>query len=38
MPLLGESFVSPTVDGKKPQIRVVLEPDGRVQTFLEYAD
>jgi hypothetical protein len=38
MPLLGEAFVSPTVDGKKPQIRVVLEPDGRVQTFLEYAD
>jgi hypothetical protein len=38
MPLLGESFVSPTVDGKKPQIRVVLEPDGNVQTFLEYAD
>jgi Domain of unknown function (DUF4335) len=38
MPLLGESFVSPTTDGKKPQIRVVLEPDGKVQTFLEYAD
>jgi Domain of unknown function (DUF4335) len=38
MPLLGEAFVSPTVDGQKPQIRVVLEPDGKVQTFLEYAD
>jgi hypothetical protein len=38
MPLLGEVFVSPTVDGREPQIRVVLEPDGRVQTFLEYAE
>jgi len=38
MPLLGEPFVSPTTDGKNPQIRVVLEPDGKVQTFLEYAN
>jgi Domain of unknown function (DUF4335) len=38
MPLLGEPFVSPTIDGKKPQIRVVLEPDGNVKTFLEYAE
>lgn len=38
MPLLGEPFVSPTTDDRKPQIRVVLEPDGRVQTFLEYAN
>lgn len=38
MPLLGEPFVSPTTDDKKPQIRVVLEPDGKVQTFLEYAN
>ncbi|MBW4514932.1 MAG: DUF4335 domain-containing protein [Timaviella obliquedivisa GSE-PSE-MK23-08B] len=38
MPLLGEPFVSPTTGDQQPQIRVVLEPDGRVQTFLEYAD
>jgi len=38
MPLLGEPFVSPTTDDRKPQIRVVLEPDGKVQTFLEYAN
>ena len=38
MPLLGEPFVSPTTGDKQPQIRVVLEPDGKVQTFLEYAN
>ncbi len=34
MPLIGEPFVSPT-DGKQPRIRLVLKPDGKVQTFLE---
>lgn len=38
MPLMGEPFVSPTQDGSTPQIRLVLKPDGKVQTFLEYAD
>jgi hypothetical protein len=38
MPLLGEPFVSPATNGRNPQVRVVLEPDGKVQTFLEYAD
>ncbi|NJR41062.1 MAG: DUF4335 domain-containing protein, partial [Leptolyngbyaceae cyanobacterium CSU_1_4] len=33
MPLLGEPFVSPTANDRQPQIRVVLEPDGKVQTF-----
>ncbi len=35
MPLLGDPFVSPIKDGKTAKIRLVLEPDGRVQTFLE---
>ncbi|MBF2002077.1 MAG: DUF4335 domain-containing protein [Synechococcales cyanobacterium M58_A2018_015] len=38
MPLMGEAFVSPTTDGSTPQIRLVLKPDGSVQTFLEYAN
>ncbi len=35
MPLMGESFVSPTSNGQPALIRVVLAPNGRVQTFLE---
>lgn len=35
MPLIGEPFVSPIRDGKVARIRVVLTPDGKVQTFLE---
>jgi hypothetical protein len=35
MPLMGESFVSPTTNGQPALIRVVLAPNGRVQTFLE---
>jgi hypothetical protein len=38
MPLINEPFVSPTINGRSPQIRVVLQPDGGVKTFLEYAD
>lgn len=38
MPLMGESFVDPIQDGSTPQIRLVLKPDGKVQTFLEYAN
>lgn len=38
MPLRGEPFVSPISGGKTPQIRLVLAPDGAVQTFLEYAN
>ncbi|MFM7426478.1 MAG: DUF4335 domain-containing protein [Elainella sp.] len=38
MPLMGEPFVSPTSDGSTPQIRLVLKPDGKVQSFLEYAN
>jgi hypothetical protein len=35
MPLVGEPFVSPIANGRTPKIRVVLAPDGKVQTFLE---
>jgi hypothetical protein len=35
MPLPGEPFVSPVENGSNPQIRIVLDPNGRVQTFLE---
>jgi len=35
MPLVGEPFVSAVTYGKNPKIRVVLRPNGRVQTFLE---
>jgi len=35
MPLVGEPFVSAVSYGKNPKIRVVLRPNGRVQTFLE---
>ncbi len=38
MPLVGEPFVSADADGKTPRIRVVLRPNGRVQTFLEGAN
>jgi hypothetical protein len=38
MPLAGEPFVSAVPNGKKPKIRVVLRPNGRVQTFLEESD
>lgn len=37
MPLMGEAFVSPSDNSGNPQIRLVLRPDGNVQTFLEYA-
>lgn len=35
MPLMGDSFVSPISEPGKPTIRLVLTPDGQVQTFLE---
>ncbi|MGQ9869444.1 DUF4335 domain-containing protein [Leptodesmis sp.] len=35
MPLIGDPFVSPIKDGRNAKIRLVLEPDGQVQTFLE---
>lgn len=35
IPLLGEAFVSPLEQGQSAQIRLVLRPDGQVQTFLE---
>lgn len=35
MPLIGEPFVSPNPQGDTPRIRVVLSPDGNVQTFVE---
>lgn len=35
MPLIGEPFVSAVAEGKNPRIRVVLRPNGKVQTFLE---
>jgi len=35
MPLISEPFVSPNKSGQTPRIRVVLSPDGKVQTFLE---
>lgn len=38
MPLMGEPFVSATSDGSTPQIRLVLKPNGTVQSFLEYAN
>ena len=35
MPLIGEQFVSGLSNGQTPRLRVVLAPDGKVQTFLE---
>ncbi|OCR01395.1 hypothetical protein BCD67_23365 [Oscillatoriales cyanobacterium USR001] len=35
MPLVGEPFVSAVENGKTPRIRLVLRPNGKVQTFLE---
>ncbi|MDY7020358.1 MAG: DUF4335 domain-containing protein [Cyanobacteriota bacterium] len=35
LPKLGEPFVSATADGRRPSIRIVLEPSGRVKAFLE---
>jgi hypothetical protein len=35
MPLIGEPFVSPILSGQRALIRLVLYPDGRVQTLLE---
>lgn len=35
VPLNGKPFVSPLPDGETLRIRVVLEPEGRVQTFRE---
>lgn len=38
MPLIGERFVSPNANGQNPRIRVLFNPDGKVQTFLEVRD
>ncbi|NEO89411.1 MAG: DUF4335 domain-containing protein [Moorea sp. SIO3G5] len=35
IPLIGESFVSPLEGEGMPKIRVLLHPDGKVQTLLE---
>lgn len=35
MPLMGEPFVSPVEGDRTPVLRVVLSPNGEVQTFLE---
>lgn len=35
IPLMGEPFVSPVEGDRSPVLRVVLSPDGGVQTFLE---
>lgn len=35
IPLMGEPFVSPVEGDRTPVLRVVLSPDGGVQTFLE---
>jgi len=35
IPLVGEPFVSPVEGDRNPTIRVVLNPDGQVETFLE---
>lgn len=35
IPLRGESFISPSPDGSAARIRLVLSPDGAVQTFAE---
>jgi hypothetical protein len=35
LPLIGERFVSPSPSGDTPRIRIVLSPDGKIQTFLE---
>lgn len=35
IPLPGEPFVSPVEGGANPTIRLVLTPDGKVDTFLE---
>ena len=35
IPLVGEPFVSPISNGRTARIRLVLSPDGKVQTFLE---
>lgn len=38
MPLIGERFVSANANGQNPRIRVLFNPDGKVQTFLEVRD
>jgi hypothetical protein len=35
LPLIGEPFVSANPQGSTPRIRLVLSPDGKVQTFVE---
>ncbi|WRH65377.1 MAG: hypothetical protein RSE13_15935 [Planktothrix sp. GU0601_MAG3] len=35
LPEIGKPFVSPLESGKTPKIRVILQPDGSVQAFLE---
>ena len=34
-PEIGKPFVSPLASGKTPKIRLILQPDGSVQAFLE---
>jgi hypothetical protein len=34
-PEIGKPFVSPLASGKTPEIRLILQPDGSVQAFLE---
>ncbi|HEY9645766.1 MAG TPA: DUF4335 domain-containing protein, partial [Chroococcidiopsis sp.] len=38
MPAVGQAFVSPLSAGQRATIRLVLTPEGRVQTFLESAN
>lgn len=35
MPLIGERFVSPNINGQSLKMRAVFSPDGKVQTFPE---
>ncbi|HIK10293.1 MAG TPA: DUF4335 domain-containing protein [Oscillatoriaceae cyanobacterium M33_DOE_052] len=35
IPLMGEPFVSPVADDRSPTLRILLQPNGTVQTFLQ---
>ena len=35
IPSIGEPFVSPIENGAQPRIRLILQPDGQVRSFLE---
>ncbi|MEO1519360.1 MAG: DUF4335 domain-containing protein [Cyanobacteria bacterium J06633_2] len=35
IPSIGEPFVSPVENGAQPRIRLILQPDGQVRSFLE---